>query len=183
MRAHVRLIALCFLLLGCNGEKRRLQQRLAALEQQHTTLSQRLEARRNTIRDSTQRIDTLNAELTAYNTSIHTFIGGHRVAAECIRASRSTWGDNNSFSHDISTATRFGTALCSVALLNREFAQEVARVADKLGEADAHVRDLQAQIVAAQRAIDTDRAEVERGEAEVDRVAADIAGVQQQLER
>jgi len=183
MHIHVRLVALCLLLVACNGEKRRLQQRLAELEQQHATLSQRLKVRRNTIRDSAQRIDTLNAELTAYNTSVHTFIDGHRVAAECIRASRSTWGDNNAFSHDVSTATRFGTALCAVALLNREFAQEVAHVADKLGEADAHVHDLQAQIATAERAIDTDRADVERGEAEVDRVAADIAAVQQQLER
>lgn len=182
MRVHLRYLALCFLVLACNGEKQRLQQRLTTLEEQKAMLSQRVEVRRATIRDAMQRMDMLNAELTAYTTSMHAFLDGHRIAAECIRASRSTWGDNNAFSHEVSSTTRIGTALCAVALLNRDFAHDVAQVADKLGEADAHVRDLQAQIAAAQRAIDTDRAEVERGQAEVDRVAADIIGVQQQLE-
>jgi predicted nucleic acid-binding Zn-ribbon protein len=183
MRIHAPFIVFCALLLACNGEKRRLQERFSALERQHATLSQRLEGRRSTLSDEVQRIDTLKADLTAYNTSVHTFIAGHRIAAECIRASRSTWGETNAFSHDVSTATRFGTALCAVALLNAEFAQEVARVADRLGEADAHARDLQSQIAAAERAIEAGRAGVQQGEAAVDQLAAEIADVQRQLER
>jgi hypothetical protein len=135
------------------------------------------------MRYAAELIDALNAELTAYNTSVHAFIDGHRIAAACIRASRSTWGENNAFSHDVSTGTRVGTALCGVALLNPVFARDVALVADKLGEADAHVRDLQAQITAAQRAIDADRAQVRDSESSVDQLAAEIEDVHRQLER
>jgi predicted nucleic acid-binding Zn-ribbon protein len=183
MRAHARFLALCAVLLACSGEKRRLQEQLNVLEQERASLSQRLDQRKNMMRDTTQRLEALNAELTAYNTDVHSFIAAHRIAAECIRASRSTWGENNAFSHDVSATTRFGTALCSVALLNAQFAHEVEGVANRLGEADAHVRNLKEQAAAAERELAADRTEVEKSEAAVREIAAEIADVQRQMER
>jgi predicted nucleic acid-binding Zn-ribbon protein len=183
MRGPARFIALCVVLLACNSETRRLQEQLTVLDQKRVSLSQRLEQRRSTMRDTTHRLEALHSDLTTYNTETLSFIAAHRISAECIRASRSTWGENNAFSHDVSTATRFGTVLCSVALLNAQFAQEVARVAERLGEADAHVRDLKQQIAAAESALTTDRAEVEKSEAAVGEIAAEIADVQRQMER
>ena len=183
MRAHARLVALCVVLLSCNGEKHKLQEQLTVLEQERTSLSQRLDQRKSTMHDTTHRLEGLNSELTTYNTEVLSFIAAHRIAAECIRASRSTWDRNNAFSHDVSTATRFGTVLCSVALLNAQFSQEVGRVADKLGEADEHVRTLKEQIAEAERALVADRAEVEKSQEAVGEVAAEIVDVQRQLDR
>jgi septal ring factor EnvC (AmiA/AmiB activator) len=183
MRAPVRFVALCVVLLACNGEKRRLQEKLTVLEQKRASLAQALDQRKNTVRDTTHRLEALSSELTTYNTEILSFVAAHRIAAECIRASRSTWDRNNSFSHDVSTATRFGTVLCNVALLNAQFSQEVGRVADKLGEADEHVRSLKAQIAEAEGALTVDRAAVEKSQAAVDDAAAEIVDVQRQLDR
>jgi len=184
MRPHMRCIAAAVFLLVCAScERPRLQQQLDLLEQERTSLAQRVEQRRNSLRDSTERLAALNSELTAYNTDIYSYISAHRIAAECIRASRSTWGENNTFSHEVSATTRFGTVLCSVALLNAKFSQEVARVADKLGEADAHARMLKDQIATAERAVAADRGEMEKSETAVGEIAAEIADVQRQLEK
>src|ERR1700756_3214301 len=134
MRAH-RFIALCVILLACGREQHRLEEQREVLEQKRVSLSQRLEQHRKSLCDATQRIESLNASLTAYNTHVRSFIEAHRIAAECIRASRSTWGESNAFSHDVSPTARFGTALCSVGLLSTQFAQQVAHVAEKLAEA------------------------------------------------
>ena len=184
MRAHARCVTFAILLLACAGcERRRLEKQADVLEQERTSLAQRAEQRRNSLRDSTDRLAALNSELTAYNTAMSSYISAHRIAAECIRASRSTWGENNAFSHEVSATTRFGTVLCSVALLNTKFSEEVSRVADKLGEADAHVRTLKDQIAVAERAVSSDRGEVERSETAVKEVAAEIADVQRQMEK
>ena len=182
MRVPARLVAICIVFLACNGEKRRLQQQLTVLEQERASLSQRLDQHRNTLRDTTQQLEALNSDLTSYNTDVHSFIAAHRIAAECIRASRSTWGENNTFSHEMSATTRIGTALCSVGLLNAQFAQEVAHVTDKLDEADAHARKLKEQIAAAERTLTADRAEVEKTETAAREVAAEIADVQRQMD-
>src|SRR5947207_7478291 len=114
--------------------------------------------------ETTPQLSPLNHALNANDTNIHSYITAHRIAAACIHASRSTWGENNAFSHDVSTATRLGTALCSVALLNAQFAAEVTRVADQLNEADSHVRNSKEQIAATERELASDRAELERSE-------------------
>jgi chromosome segregation ATPase len=183
MRRPLRFVALCVILLAFGCERRKLQERLTVLEQKHTSLTQRLDQHKNTLRDATQRLDALNSELTTHNTDIRSFVAAHRIAAECIRASRSTWGDNNTFSYDVSATTRLGSALCSVALLNAQFAQEVTRVADKLGEADARVRQLKEQIAAGEKELAVERAEVAKSEAAVGDIAAEIVDVQRQMER
>jgi chromosome segregation ATPase len=183
MRTSVRFVAFCAVLLACNGERHRLREQLAVLEQERASLSQRLDQHRNTLRDATRQLDALSSTLTTYNTDMRAFIAAHRIAAECIRASRSTWGENSTFSHDVSATTRLGSALCSVALLNSQFAQEVARVADKLGEADAHVRQLKEQIAAGERELAAERAAVAKSEAAVGDIAAEIVDVQRQMER
>jgi predicted nucleic acid-binding Zn-ribbon protein len=181
-RSRFRFIALCVVLVACNSEKKRLQAQLTVLDQEQASLSQRLEQRRSAMRDTTQRLEALHSELTTYNTETLSYIAAHRISAACIRASRSTWGENNAFSHEVSTATRFGTALCSVALLNAQFAQEVAGVAESLGRADAHVRELKQQIGEAERTLAADRTEVEKSEAAVNEIAAEIVDVQRQME-
>jgi len=182
MRARTAAVILSIGLLACNREEQRLQKKLMVLEGERASLSQRADERRNTLRDTTQHLEALNNELTTYDTNVHSYITAHRIAAACIHASRSTWGENNAFSHDVSTATRLGAALCSVALLNAQFAAEVTRVADQLNEADAHVRNSKEQIAATERQLASDRAELERSEASVREIGAEIANVQQQLE-
>lgn len=177
------MVVLSLALLACNGERRRLQTQLTALEEKRASLVQVADERRNTLRDATQDLDRRNGELSRYNDNVRSFIAAHRIAAACIHASRSTWGENNAFSHDVSTATRFGTALCSVGLLNAQFAQEVTRVADQLSEADAHVRQLKEQIAAAEKEIASGRVELERSEASLREIGAEIVDVQQQVER
>lgn len=183
MNIRARFLIFFVMALACNGEKRRLQEQLAVLQQRQTTLSQRLTNRKTTMREAQHQFDTLNADLTAYDTDVHKFISNHRIAAECIRASRSTWGENNAFSNEVSTLTTVGAALCGVALLDHGFAQEVAHVTDKLGDADTRVKALKEQIAAAQRTVDADRSEVQKNEAAIDRIAAEIADVQVRLER
>lgn len=184
MSGRILCFTLAVLVAACaGGERRRMQEKLDVLEQERTSLAQRLEQRRNSLHDSTERLAALNSELAAYNTDVSSYITAHRVAAECIRASRSTWGDNNSFSHEVTATTRFGSVVCNVLLLNAQFAQNVARVVDKLGEADAHVRTLKDQITAAERAVVADRADLEKSETAVRDLAAEIADVQQQLEK
>jgi len=183
MRAPLCFAVLCVVLLAGSCKSRKLQEQLTVLEQERASLTQRLDQHKNGLREATLRVDTLNSELTTYNTDIHSFVAAHRIAAECIRASRSTWGDNSTFSHDASATTRLGSALCSVALLNAQFAQEVTRVADKLGEADAHVRQLKDQIAAAERELAAERAEVAKSEAAVGDIAVEIADVQRQMDR
>ena len=182
MRIRAAFIACCVLFLVCNCEKRRRQERLTFLQQQHGTIAQRINERRERMRDAEHRLDTLNADLAAYNTDVHNYLFSHRVTAECIRASRSTWADNNVFSRDVSQLTKFGAAICTVALLNAEFAQEVTQVTGKLAEADAHVKSLQREIAAARRAVDAERSEVERNEAELDPIAAEISDLQRKLQ-
>lgn len=182
MRAPIRFAVLCILLLACSCKSKRLQEQLTVLEQERASLTQRLEQHRNTLRDAGQRLDTLNSELTTYNTDIRSYVTAHRIAAECIRATRSTWGDNSTFSHEVSAMTRLGSALCSVGLLNAQFAQEVTRVADKLGEADAHVRQLKEQIATGERELAAERAEVAKSESAVGDIAVEISDVQRQME-
>lgn len=177
------LVVLSLALLACACGRRRLQDQLTALDGKRASLVQVADERRNALRDATQNLDTRNSELSRYNDNVRSFILAHRIAAACIHASRSTWGENNAFSHDVSTATRFGTALCSVALLNAQFAQEVTRVADQLSEADAHVRQLKEQIAAAENEVASGRDQLERSEASLREIGAEIADVQQQMER
>jgi len=183
MRSRAGVIALFLSLLVCNCQKKRLQAQLTVLEQERASLSQRVEERRNRVRDTAQHLESLNSELATYNTNVHAFIVAHRVTAGCIQASRSTWGENNSFSRDVSMSTRLGAALCSVALLNAQFAAEVARVAEQLSEADAHVRQLKEQIAATERELASDRTELDRNEASAREIGAEIADVQQQMDR
>lgn len=176
-------LAICVVFLACNRERRQLEERLGILEQQRMTLDRTVTDRRARADDAARRIATLKADLAAYNTDVHDFIAGHRVTAECIRASRSTWGESNSFSNDVSRLTKFSAALCSVALLSDDFAAEVARVTAKLNEADAHVKGLKDQIAAAERVLDAERAAVRDKEAELDRITAEVAVVRRRLER
>jgi predicted nucleic acid-binding Zn-ribbon protein len=183
MRKTACLLALAAVVLACNGEKKRLQKRLAALERQHADLAQRLTARQNAMHEAQQRVDTLHGSLATYNTEVHQFIENHRLAAECIRVGRSAWGEGNAFSGQDSSLTKAGAAICTLGLLSSTFAREVASVADKLRDADVHVQNLQADITAAQRAVDARRSELEGNEAAIDRIEVEIADVRRQLER
>jgi hypothetical protein len=156
-------------------------ERLAALEQQHVIASERLPARSNVIADAQRRLDTLNTDLTTHNTEVHAFIEHHKVAAACIRASRASWSNENAFSTEVSLPSRVGAALCGVALLNGDFAGEVRFVTEKLSEADARVKDLKAQMDAARRTIDNEGVELQRDQNTADGIAAEIAGIRQQL--
>ncbi len=183
VRRTACIVALAALVVGCDSETKRSQARLAALERQRTDLAERLTVRQNAMREAQQRLDSLNGGLATYNTEVHRFIENHRMAAECIRAARSTWGDGNAFSGEVSNLTRAGAAICAVALLNSSFAREVASVTDKLHEADVHVQNVKAEITAAQRALDAKRSELEGNEAAIDRIDVEIADVRRQLER
>jgi chromosome segregation ATPase len=175
------LVILSIALVACDGEQRRLQEKRDLLEQERDSLTQRVEERQTVVRETSDKVDSLNHDLATYNANMQSFITGHRVAASCIRTSRSTWGENNAFSHDVAMTTRLGAALCSVALLNKQFADEVTHVADQLGEADAHLRTLKEQIAVAQKELATNRAELEKSEAAVRELGAEIADVRQQM--
>jgi len=181
MRIRARLLAFCMVVAACNGEKHRLEEQLAVLQRRHTAATQKITEHTNAMRQSEHQLDALNAELTAYNTDLHNVLANHRIAAECIRASRSTWSENNTLSNDASTLTKVGTALCGVGLLSSEFSREVAFVTNKLNEAETHAKSLKEQIIAAQRAVESERSEVQRNETELDQVAAEIAEVQRRL--
>lgn len=151
------------------------------LEQRHATLTQRLQSRRDELQDAESRFDALNRDRTAYNTEVHTFIDAHKIAAACIRASRTSWGDDNSFANEVSAAQRFGAALCAIALLDAGFAREVGHVADKLSEADTRVKELDEQIAALRRRIEADQQKVDDDQAAVEQLEAEIADVQYSL--
>lgn len=174
-------VVCCLLALACNTEERRLTERLRVLEQRHATLTQRLQSRRDELQDAESRSDALNRDRTAYNTEVHAFIDAHKIAAACIRASRTSWGDNNSFANEVSAAQRFGAALCGIALLDGDFAREVGHVADKLGEADARVKELDEQIAALRRRIEAGQKKVDADQAAVEQLEAEIADVKYSL--
>ena len=175
-------VLLSIALFACNGEQRRLQKKADLLEEERMSLTQRVDERQNAVRQASDKIDALKRELATYTANVQSFITAHRIAASCIRASRSTWGETNAFSHDVAMTTRMGAALCSVGLLNRQFADEVAHVADQLGEADAHVRTLKEQLTAAEQELAADRTELEKSEAAVRELGAEISDVRQQME-
>jgi septal ring factor EnvC (AmiA/AmiB activator) len=180
-RAACLTSLLVLALAACNGEKRRLMDRLAQLEQQHAAVARKMDQRRNAIAGAERRLATLNADLTAHNTEVHAFLAGHTIALACIRASRSSWGSDSAFEADISATARFGTVLCGVALLNDEFAREVAHVTDRLRQADARVKELKEQMAAARRTIENERAERRRDEDAGDAIAAEMTGIRRQL--
>lgn len=178
------IVAAALAILSCSREKERLQGQLGVLEQERAALIQRIDQRKSAVQESSRRIEALKSELTAYADGLESFMAGHRIAIECIRASRSTWGDSNpAFSHAVAPTTRMGAALCSVALLNQRFAAEVAEVTDRIAEGEKRKRELKEQIAAAERALDADRAEVQKSENAVDAIALEIADVQQQMQR
>ena len=180
---HLRpLVVLSMALLACNGEQRRLQAKASLLEREQASITGRVDEQRNTVRETNERLDAANRELTTYNTNVQSFIAAHHLAASCIRTGRSTWGENNAFAHDVSAATRLGAALCSVALLNAQFAAEVARVADQLSEADVRVRKLKEQIAATERELASDRSELEKRQASAREIGEEIADVRQQMD-
>jgi predicted nucleic acid-binding Zn-ribbon protein len=183
MLRRTRAVALCIVLLACNRERRQIEERVAILDEQRVMLERTVSDRRNRVAEATRRADALKADLAAYNTELHDFLANHRVAAECIRTSRSAWGEGHSFSGDGSRLTKVGAALCSVALISNEFAAEVARVTEKVDEAGAHVKDLEAQINAAERTLETERAAVREKESELDAITAEITVLRRRLER
>lgn len=182
MRLHV-LAVFSILLLACHSEQRRLQERMELLEGEQASRSRRVEETQSATRETGDRLDALKRELATYNTNIESFINAHHIAASCIRTARSTWGDNNSFSHVPSATTRFGTVLCGVALLNGQFAAEVAGVADQLTQADTHVRKLKEQIAATEQDLAADRSALDKSEAALRQIEGEIADVRQQMER
>ncbi|HYC60680.1 MAG TPA: hypothetical protein VEK79_14035 [Thermoanaerobaculia bacterium] len=183
MRIGAQLVAFCLIAAACNGERRRLEEQLTVLQQRHALASRNITEHTKAMRRSEHQLDTLNAELTAYNTDVHHLLANHRAAAECIRTGRGAWGASNTFSNDASALTKVGIALCGVALLSREFAQEVAFVTKKLDEAETRVQSLKQQITAEQRAVESERSEVMRNETELDQVAMEIADIQRRLEK
>ena len=178
-----RVLAVCLVLLACNRERRQIEGRLAVLDEQRLMLERTVNERRNRAAEATRRADGLKADLAAYNTDLHDFLARHRITAECIRASRSTWGEGNSSSNDGSRRTKVSAALCAVALISNEFAAEVARVTEKLNEADVHVKDLKDQITAGERILETERAAVRAKESELDAITAEITVLRRRLER
>lgn len=178
---RIAIVTLCVLLFACNGEKKRLAARIAALDAQHSALVQRQDDRRNALRDSEQRLASLESEVTGQNTEVQAFMAGHKIAAACIQASRRSWSSDNAYSNDVSAYSRLGNALCGVALLNSEFAREVDSVVDRLREADGRVKDLQRQMAALRSTIDAQRSQLQSDENEIDRVASAIVELRQQL--
>jgi flagellar biosynthesis chaperone FliJ len=181
MRMRACLLALILLLSACNGEKRRLQERLTSLGNEQAELSRRLETRRSAVRDTSQQIQTLNSAIAAGNSEMDSFMAAHRIAAGCIRASRSTWDEGNA--HDVPTAATVGAALCSVALFNRTFAAEITAVTRRLDDAAAHTRNLKEQIATLETTLETERSELKKCEAAAEQNAAEIADAQLQLAR
>lgn len=175
------LVACCLLALACNREKRRLTEHLATLEQQHAAAAQRVDSRREALRDSESRLDALTRELTALNTEVQTFLGNHKIAAACIRTSRSSWGESSAFANELSTESRFGTALCGVALLNGEFAREVAYVTEKLREADKRIKELNEQLAAMRRTVEGDRANLQQEQSAADQLEVEMSDVRHRL--
>jgi septal ring factor EnvC (AmiA/AmiB activator) len=177
------LIAACLLALAaCNQEKERLTVHLASLEERRAAVARRVTERANAIAETERNLATLTAELTAHNTGVHAFLASHQGAATCIRTSRSTWGGDSPYVNEVSALSRFGTALCSVLLLDGDFAREVEHVTSTLREADARAKALKEQIAAAQRKLETDRAELRRDQDAVEGIAAELADVRWQLD-
>lgn len=167
-------------LAACNTEKRHLLARIAELERQQTAQNQRTERRRNTVLDLERRLDTINGELTQYNSDVHAYVFRHRTAAACIRATNITLGGDDD-SGPIAGAAGWGTLLCTVALLDRRFAQEVTETATRLEEAGRRRRELKDKITGVQRTIDIEQSRLRDDESELDRVASEIAEVRYQL--
>lgn len=177
------LVAVCaFMAAACNTQERRLTEQLASLEQRHADASRRVADRTNAIAESERKLERLNGDLTAQNTEVHAFLAGHKIAAACIQASRATWGSDDAIANELTAMSRVGSALCSVALLNAEFAREVEYVTGRLREADVRVKHLKEQIAAAKEMLDNERAELRRDQDAADGIAAEMADVKWQLD-
>lgn len=176
------LIVVAIALAACNSERRRLTTRLNALEMQRAGVTRRIDERRTSVADAEDRLAAIQAELTAHNTEVHTFLDNHKVASACIRAARTQWtNDRNSPAHAASAASRIGAALCGVALLTAEFAQEVDLVSTKLAEADTHVNELNERIAGIRKTVKFERARIDRDREELDQLAVEMANIRAQL--
>jgi DNA repair exonuclease SbcCD ATPase subunit len=182
MRIRACLLTLLVLILpACNTERRRLTERLPHLEQEYKDASRRLTARRAALAASEDRIRSLRVDLALQNTETQNYLQQHQIAAACIKADRMNWGGEGQRSGDAARGAKLGGALCSVALLNNFFAQEVAGVTQHLGESEGHARELKERIAGEERALESQRGEIRADEDSVDRASADLAAVQQQL--
>lgn len=168
-------------LTACDTEKRRLQARIADLERQQAALTQRIENRRNGLRETERRLDEVRTELTEHNTGVHAFILQHRGAATCIRAASITLGEDNEYSAQLAGIARFGTIVCAIAVLNPQFSQEVADVANRLEEADRRARELKDQAADIERTLDADRSRIREAVSALDRIGSELGGVRYQL--
>jgi predicted nucleic acid-binding Zn-ribbon protein len=172
---------LALVLTACDTEKRRLQARIADLERQHAVLTQRVESRRNALRETEHRLDEIRAALAEHNTDVHAFIAQHHAAATCIRAASITLGEDNEYSAQLAGVARFGAIVCAIAVLNPRFSQEVTDVATRLEEADRRARDLKDQTADIERTLDAYRSRIREDETALDPIASDLADGRHQL--
>lgn len=180
-RIALTAILLALALTACDTEKRRLQTRIAGLEQQQADLAQRLADRRRAVRESERRLDEVRGQLTEHNTGVHAFIHQHRAASTCVRAANITLGEDSEYSAQLAGVARFGTIVCAIAVLNPRFSQEVTEVADHLAQADRRARELKSQASEIERTLDDDRTRIREDEAALDSMASEIADLNHQL--
>jgi septal ring factor EnvC (AmiA/AmiB activator) len=141
----------------------------------------RLDNDRTDLRDAEDRLATLRTELAAQNTEVQAFLLNHKIAAACIRTSRVSWGSDAAPADEAAAGSRFGTAVCGVALLNGQFAREVAFVGEKLRETETRGKELKRQITALERTVESRRADLHAHESSVDELSAEVAAVRRQL--
>jgi peptidoglycan hydrolase CwlO-like protein len=175
------LIAAAMLLTACNAEEKRIQGEIKQLQRQSAILGRRIDYRKGAVRTSENRLGTMNTELTALNSDVHALIFQHRMAVTCLRAASITFGDDNQYSQQIAGAAGWGTILCTIALLDPKFAQEVTTVANRLTAADLRAKDLKQQIAEVRKDLDAETARVRDDEAARDQLTSEIADLQYQL--
>ena len=177
------IIALSVLAVAaCKSEKTRLSEDMRALQDRHLAAVHKLDEHTDAVHDAERRIEKMRAELATCNAGMREFLTSHPVASACIRASRQSWGgDDSPWANEIRPYTRVTAALCNAALLNNEFAREIDAVTNRLRQAEARVKELNAQIAELQRSADAQRSELRNDEAEVDRLSAEIAKIRGRL--
>ncbi|MEA2344947.1 MAG: hypothetical protein QOF63_3116 [Thermoanaerobaculia bacterium] len=178
------IFALCLLALAaCRSEKQRLADDLDTLKDRKIALVRKLDARTDALHDSERRLDALRAELTSSNTAVRDLLVRHQVVAFCIRASRETWGLDDSIfgSDDAIPYSHVYAALCSAGLMSDEFKRDRDSVVRSLRQAGARAQELRTKIAELQRTIEAQRSDVRNGESAVDDLAAEMAGIDRRI--
>lgn len=181
VRRVLCIAALVIAATGCNAERQRLIERQAELDRQRAVIERRIGLHREALRETRQRLDELRARLAEHDGNAQAYIVQHQTAAACIRAAAITLGDDNQYRAQVGAMARIGTVLCTVALLNQQFASEVAQVASSITQADKVARELKADIASMETTLAANQSRIHEEEQQRDRIDTDLDDVRQRI--